>query len=983
MSRHGSYGYSGTHGSHGLRGFQEVMGPYNQNKRFSHANGAGKGRIYAESRKSKVIHHCPSGYQNQVSLINSQSFGASPQGPGVSTVKFTGDPIDFAEWKLVFLPLARAMKVSNAFYIDKLPVRASTTGGENGYDGRNSWLVKPLVDYYDKDAKVNFEVEKSNAFILLMNAQCDSRALSCVVASDNDPKLAMELLEEMYNPHDDESRRKYLMDYRLAKLEYGESLEEYVGRIIKLARRVNDGLRLENGDFDENHREFIRDADMVKNVLMEMKHHKIYEMESKIWLDKMESNDDALTLKKLQIKAMIWDRENIIEGNEAGVSLYAGGNDKRKCFNCGKVGHIAKFCKKNNRNDNKGDSDNNGAGGNEGGNNKNINNLSRNGVCYNCGKSGHHAKECKRRRMKKSYDNNVDDDSENEAKAGRSFMAHGNVVGSKSRWIIDTGSTDHITGDLSYLISKRPCNKKIYGFGNSEGTATFVGDVHGYVIDESGSKFNVVIKEVLYCEQFGNINLYSPKQASQYGTVVIFGEHCVITNDDLRIKAKDSEGLKYFNLFMKGDNSFALTTAGTKSIDINVWHHRMGHISTESALRISARKAGFELTGHSNDCEFCSIGKIQKEVISKVTDLRATKILERIFIDLRGPIVKSYGGNQYALMIVDDYSRKKFVYFLPRKDTRDVIMKLEYFFDTVVGNNVVQYIRSDNGGEFTGSEFERFLGKRLIQRELTSSDTPQQNAVAERAISLVFRMAIVMLEHANFHGDLRRLWPEAVSHATYIMNNAPHSLLSNKSPNEIFFNKLDDLSVLSTFGSVSFVLHGKRTKFDLDPAGELVYYVGVAPNKSKAGRFFRVRTKAVIETRNFIIHEGQMNKINVEPSKEYATNDLKFVLDILSKSATIYQDRRSDNNNVGNDNVGNDNVGNDNAGNDNAGNDGNHIDDSNDDGSNDKSSENNVGNNGERIMPLSTKGLIKYNEANGYVLPDGIKRNKNNEEDVT
>jgi transposase InsO family protein len=41
-------------------------------------------------------------------------------------------------------------------------------------------------------------------------------------------------------------------------------------------------------------------------------------------------------------------------------------------------------------------------------------------------------------------------------------------------------------------------------------------------------------------------------------------------------------------------------------------------------------------------------------------------------------------------------------------------------------------LRTDNGGEFHGNEFEEFCKKCGIAREKTTPYTPQQNGVAER-----------------------------------------------------------------------------------------------------------------------------------------------------------------------------------------------------------------------------------------------------------
>ena len=68
-------------------------------------------------------------------------------------------------------------------------------------------------------------------------------------------------------------------------------------------------------------------------------------------------------------------------------------------------------------------------------------------------------------------------------------------------------------------------------------------------------------------------------------------------------------------------------------------------------------------------------------------------------MDTVGPArVRSAGGKWYVLVVVDDFSRYSWVFFLESKDeafahVRDLILKLK----NELSNNAVRAIRSDNG----------------------------------------------------------------------------------------------------------------------------------------------------------------------------------------------------------------------------------------------------------------------------------------------
>jgi hypothetical protein len=66
-------------------------------------------------------------------------------------------------------------------------------------------------------------------------------------------------------------------------------------------------------------------------------------------------------------------------------------------------------------------------------------------------------------------------------------------------------------------------------------------------------------------------------------------------------------------------------------------------------------------------CESCSTTKLVRQNIEKETESRASKPLFRIFADLSGRKRSSLAGYRYYSIIVDDHSRKRWVYWLKEK----------------------------------------------------------------------------------------------------------------------------------------------------------------------------------------------------------------------------------------------------------------------------------------------------------------------------
>src|SRR6185437_14574173 len=103
------------------------------------------------------------------------------------------------------------------------------------------------------------------------------------------------------------------------------------------------------------------------------------------------------------------------------------------------------------------------------------------------------------------------------------------------------------------------------------------------------------------------------------------------------------------------------------------------------------------------------------------------KPFELLHMDLFGPVAYiSIGGNKYGLVIVDDYSRFTWVFFLHDKsEVQEIVKKFirraQNEFELKIKN-----IRSDNGSEFRNTNVVEFLDEEGIKYEFSTLYTPQQ-----------------------------------------------------------------------------------------------------------------------------------------------------------------------------------------------------------------------------------------------------------------
>ena len=102
-------------------------------------------------------------------------------------------------------------------------------------------------------------------------------------------------------------------------------------------------------------------------------------------------------------------------------------------------------------------------------------------------------------------------------------------------------------------------------------------------------------------------------------------------------------------------------------------------------------------------------------------------------MDLFGPnAYKSLGGNSFGLVIVDNFSRFTWVYFLrlKSKTTQALIDFIKHI--ELILKKKVQKIKSDNDSEFKNNVHDLFLTHKGISHNFSLAYNPQQNGVVER-----------------------------------------------------------------------------------------------------------------------------------------------------------------------------------------------------------------------------------------------------------
>ncbi|GJR25282.1 integrase, catalytic region, zinc finger, CCHC-type containing protein [Tanacetum coccineum] len=250
---------------------------------------------------------------------------------------------------------------------------------------------------------------------------------------------------------------------------------------------------------------------------------------------------------------------------------------------------------------------------------------------------------------------------------GSTSKANDKVSSTKKRNLRDSGYSKHMMGDQSLLKNFIEKFMSTVRFGNDNFAA-----ITGYGDYIQG---NITICHVYYVEGLGH-NLFSVGQFCDGDLEVAFhSKTCYVRNlegDDLLTGGHESNLYTIFVFDMAASSPVCLMSKAT-STKSWLWHRRLSHLNfgTINDLTRLDLVDGLSKFKYGKDhlCSACERGKSKKASHPlKLVPSDHSK-LELLHMDLCGPMrVASINGKKYILVIMDDYSRYTWVYFLYSKD---------------------------------------------------------------------------------------------------------------------------------------------------------------------------------------------------------------------------------------------------------------------------------------------------------------------------
>ncbi|KAJ6715423.1 hypothetical protein OIU85_026875 [Salix viminalis] len=451
------------------------------------------------------------------------------------------------------------------------------------------------------------------------------------------------------------------------------------------------------------------------------------------------------------------------------------------------------------------------------------------------------------------------------------YACHAASVEDKSIWFVDSACSNHMTSQESELINLDKTVKCKVKMGSGE-LVDATGKGILAVNTKHGKRY---INEVLLVPGLDE-NLLSVGQMIEHGYYVLFGGNLAVIFDD------ESLSNVVARVVMSGNRCFPLSLESitpaamkaTVSEGTWIWHRRFGHLNLGSLKKMKQGEMVYGLpvlTELKDVCAGCVHGKQHRETFAKGGTWIAKCPLELVHTDLCGPMqCESVGGNKYFITFIDDLSRMCWVYFLRSKaDAFNVFKKFKAFVELQSGYKIKK-LRSDRGGEYTSNEFHEFCANIGMERQLTTTYTPQHNGVAERKNKTVCEMARAMMAEKEMPTVF---WAEVVNVSVYLQNRSYTSAVEKKTPFEVFTGRKPGVKHLRVFGCMCSTHVPSVLRHKFDEKSEKGVFVGYG-SCEKGYRVYNLLTKKIVLSRDVIFDEDK--------SWNWKTNQVESVSTCIS-----------------------------------------------------------------------------------------------------
>nr|GEU39469.1 hypothetical protein [Tanacetum cinerariifolium] len=369
--------------------------------------------------------------------------------------------------------------------------------------------------------------------------------------------------------------------------------------------------------------------------------------------------------------------------------------------------------------------------------------------------------------------------------------------------VFDSGCSRSMTDNKERLDDFKEFHGGKVTFGGGEGRITGKGKILTPTLD---------FENVYYVKELQQFNLFSISQICDKKNRVPFTDtEYLVLSKDFKLSDESMVVLmvpRKHNLYTINLNNLcpsgnlACLVIHASVYEYVKWHRRMGHVNYKIMNILVkgnlVRGLPPKVFKNDNTCVACCKGKQHKSSCKTINVVNSiSEPLQLLHMDLFGPTsIRSIDHKYYCLVIIDDYDRFCWVFFLEHKDETYPILK---DFVNLVENQLnrkVKAMRCDNGIEFKNVHIIELCGSKGIKREYSNAKTPQQNRT------------------------------EAVRTACYVLNRVLVTSPYNKTPYALLTGNIPFFSHFKPFGCHVTILNTSDHLGKFDGKADEGYIVG-------------------------------------------------------------------------------------------------------------------------------------------------------------
>ncbi|CAI7806044.1 unnamed protein product [Closterium sp. NIES-53] len=314
--------------------------------------------------------------------------------------------------------------------------------------------------------------------------------------------------------------------------------------------------------------------------------------------------------------------------------------------------------------------------------------------------------------------------------------------------------------------------------------------------------------------------------------------------------------------------AWARASSGSGEADWETWHERLCHVNFPMLQKLvkDGSLKGLEVKGavkEIGNCPTCLETKFTKFPFSSGTGPAKTR-LSLVHMEMVGPTrAPSLSGSCYFLTIVDDH-------------TRDVWVKV---------------IRTDNGGEFIGADFEAVLKKKGIQHQLTLPFNPQQNGVAERFNRTLQEGARILLGRAGLPDPF---WVTALQQVPRVKNRVLATVGDKQwVPYTKWYGSAPAVNMLRAYGCMVVFHVPKEKRGKLEALGRWGVHLGLAKDH-KGWLIWDLTSQQLTVSRDVEFLESLYYKEWKQQQQKLPTTPLIIEADVVQQPSRQVQTKGKD-----------------------------------------------------------------------------------------